>query len=120
MYHTNIRILLPFLTSGFPLPLSSSLASCMEMALMSLENRSSRVEQFHLLDLNWNWHSSMAWAAPRRTESMKAGLRLQKFTWNRGEAIINSVPNELNLARGWVAQDVGTRGIHGMLFVLRN
>ena len=38
-------------------------------------------EQFHRRWRNWNWHSSMARTAPRRTESMKPGFRLQNLTW---------------------------------------
>ncbi len=44
---------------------------------------SPRAEQFHRVDLNWNWHSSMALAAPMRTESMKEGFFLQKLIWKR-------------------------------------
>jgi hypothetical protein len=43
------------------------------------------VEQFHLLDLNWNWHSSMALAAPTRTDSMKVGFFLQNVIWEEEE-----------------------------------
>ena len=47
-----------------------------------------REEQFHLRCRNWNWHSSMARTAPRRTESIKPGFLLQNLTWNKSEDLI--------------------------------
>lgn len=43
----------------------------------------SRVEQFHRRLRNWNWHSSMASWAPRRTASITSTLRLQIWTWKQ-------------------------------------
>lgn len=43
----------------------------------------SRVEQFHRRLRNWNWHSSIASWAPRRTASITSTLRLQIWTWSR-------------------------------------
>ena len=46
-------------------------------------------EQFHRRCRNWNWHSSMALTAPRRTESMKPGFLLQNLTWNKSDDLVS-------------------------------
>merc|ERR1712106_1091632 len=50
------------------------------MRLTCLLTLSWSDEQFHRLDLNWYWHSSIALTAPSLTEAMNPGLRLQNLT----------------------------------------
>ena len=64
----------------------------------------STVLQFHLLFLNWCWHSSIAMRAPYRTDSIASIFRLQIF------CCLFTNPTKL-------LQDSGT-SIAAMLFIL--
>ena len=69
-------------------------AKYLTLSLTWLLTLSCSEEQFHLLCLNWYWHSSMARTAPSRTESMKPGLRLQNLTWKYDIVIFCSLIEE--------------------------
>jgi hypothetical protein len=52
------------------------------------------VEQFQRLERNWNWHSSMARAAPTLTESMKLGFFLQKVIYAKETDVAVEDPSQ--------------------------